>query len=186
MSLPVIEPLLPERSNLVPAWIRLHHCEPGTPRYEEDFWAFMMMCDLVSDHPQDAWLMILEILATDPSPRIMQNLSAGPLEDLLAMHGERFIFRVEEEARRDPVFRKLLGGVWQNSMTVPVWSRVQAVWDRKGWDGIPEESDENSQHRLEVDRPKPGTDRAGVAKPDRFPGRTGPPEAPLSRRDGSD
>ena len=65
-------------------------------------------------------------------------LSAGPLEDLLAYHGHLIIDRVEAEARRKPLFAKLLGGVWQNIMPDDIWTRVQAVWDRRGWDGIPE------------------------------------------------
>ncbi|HUV96794.1 MAG TPA: hypothetical protein VMV98_04925, partial [Acidobacteriaceae bacterium] len=59
-------------------------------------------------------------------------------EDLLAKHCEIFIDRVEAEARKDPRFAKLLGGVWQNKMSDAVWKRVQAAWDRRGWDGIPE------------------------------------------------
>jgi hypothetical protein len=65
-------------------------------------------------------------------------LSAGPIEDLLAQHGDAFIDRVEIEARRDPSFAKVLGGVWQNSMSDEVWKRLQTVWDRKGWDDLPE------------------------------------------------
>ena len=56
----------------------------------------------------------------------------------MAKNGERFINRVEAEARKNPMFAKLLGGVWKNRMTDDIWLRVQAVWDRRGWDGIPE------------------------------------------------
>jgi hypothetical protein len=64
----------------------------------------------------------------DQSQAIKQVLSAGPIEDLLAKHGETFINRVEAETRKDPLFAKVLGGVWQNSMGDAVWKRVQAVW----------------------------------------------------------
>jgi hypothetical protein len=63
-------------------------------------------------------------------------LSAGPIEYLLAKHGEQFIKRVEKETKADPFFARLLGGVWKNAMTDSVWSRLQAVCDRRGWDGI--------------------------------------------------
>jgi hypothetical protein len=69
----------------------------------------------------------------------MQGLSAGVIEDLLSRNGTEMIPLVEAEARSDPSFAKLLGGVWKNKMTDEVWSRLQAVWDRRGWDGIPEE-----------------------------------------------
>lgn len=26
---------------------------------------------------------------------------------------------------------------WQYAMSEAIWSRVQAVWDRRGWDGVP-------------------------------------------------
>ena len=56
--------------------------------------------DLLYEDPETLWLLILEIHHQDQSPRTQQVLSAGPLEDLLAMHGENFIDRCETEARR--------------------------------------------------------------------------------------
>lgn len=94
--------------------------------------------DLTFEEPEKLWLLILEIHHRDQSITIQQVLSAGPVEDLLAKHGDTFIERVEAEARRDPQFAKLLGGVWKNSMSDAIWNRLQAVWDRRGWDGIPE------------------------------------------------
>ena len=43
----------------------------------------------------------------------------------------------------DPLARKYPNagrerGVWQNTMPDEIWARIQAVWDRRGWDGIPE------------------------------------------------
>ena len=69
---------------------------------------------------------------------MQEVLAAGPIEDLLAKHGADFIDRVEAEARNDPNFAKVLGGVWKNEMPADVWARLQAVWDRKGWDSVPE------------------------------------------------
>ena len=40
------------------------------------------------------------------------------------------IGNVEREAKRDPSFAKMLGGVWKYQMTEEVWARLQAVWDR--------------------------------------------------------
>ena len=48
------------------------------------------------DQPEQAWEVILEILdKIDPQPsdKFFQLLAAGPLEDLLAHHGEEFIER---------------------------------------------------------------------------------------------
>ena len=94
--------------------------------------------DFTYVEPEKLWLLILEIHSRERSIAIQQILSAGPVEDLLAKHGESFIERVEAEARRDPQFAKLLGGVWKSTMSDSVWDRLQAVCDRRGWDGIPE------------------------------------------------
>ena len=95
--------------------------------------------DLVREEPEVAWHLVLAVLRLDASPEIQEVLSAGPLEDLLCKHGEFIISKVEHQANADPAFARLLGGVWQNSMSESVWSRVQAVWDRSGWDGTPEQ-----------------------------------------------
>ena len=126
------------RQQTADAWIRMTKAEPGSQVYEDNFWAFEVLDDLLSEDPEEGWLTILQILQQDQSPSIVENLSAGPLEDLLARHGSAFIDRIEAEAARNPAFAKLLGGVWQNRMTDDVWARVQAARDRRGWDGVPE------------------------------------------------
>ena len=67
-------------------------------------------------------------------------LASGPLERLLVVHGPSIIAQVEKEARRDPAFASLLAGVWKGRMSEEVWTRVRAVSDRSGWDGIPEKT----------------------------------------------
>jgi hypothetical protein len=87
---------------------------------------------------EELWQLIVKIHERDQSIAIQQVLSAGPIENLLSKFGDLYIDRVEEKARKDPSFAKLLGGVWQHTMTDEIWLRLQAVWDRRGWDGIPE------------------------------------------------
>ena len=90
----------------------------------------------VRKQPELAWQAIV---AATHDPRIVAHfdvLAAGPVEDLLSLHGPSFIDRVETEAQANPNFASLLGGVWRLNMTDEVWVRVQAVWDRRGWDGL--------------------------------------------------
>ena len=98
-------------------------------------WASEKMIDLALENPEELWDPILEILKRDPPTEVIEVLAAGPLEDYIAKLGERVIDRVEAQAAADPKFRSLLGGVWRNSMSDGVWARVQACWDRSGWDG---------------------------------------------------
>jgi hypothetical protein len=92
----------------------------------------------VQDYPELAWQAILEALNQPRMEPYLGTLAAGPLEDLLSTHGANFIERVESEARANPRFAWLLGGVWQHKMSEELWGRVQSVWSRSGWDGAPQ------------------------------------------------
>jgi Family of unknown function (DUF6869) len=91
------------------------------------FWAFERLSDLVRDDPEDAWKVIEMIRRLDGADRVLANLGAGPLENLLVAHGDEFIDRIECLAKSDEQFRKLLGIVWQNKMSDAIWMRVKAV-----------------------------------------------------------
>jgi hypothetical protein len=122
---------------LAEAWIAYFQAERNSPDCFAAAWATDLY-DLEYHHPELLWSLILAIHERDRSARIQQVLSAGPVESLLALHGDKFIERVEAQAKADPAFAKLLGGVWQNRMPEAIWQRLQQVWDRRGWDGIPE------------------------------------------------
>jgi hypothetical protein len=74
--------------------------------------------------PEDAWQIVLAVLSQKPSDEVIGILAAGPLEDLIQDQGAKFIERIENEARKNPAFRRLLGGVWQSG-TPDVWARVE-------------------------------------------------------------
>jgi hypothetical protein len=40
-------------------------------------------------------------------------------------HGARIIGRIEDEARRNPAFKRALGGIWQRDMQHDIWLRIQ-------------------------------------------------------------
>ena len=122
---------------LADAWIAYWLAPKGSQEREATAWATDLY-ELEYDDPETLWQLILTIHSKDQSPRIQEVLSAGPVESLLDKHGERFIERVEVQARQDPMFARLLGGVWLNATTNSISLRVQRVWDRRGWDGIPE------------------------------------------------
>jgi hypothetical protein len=128
-----------ELNELARGWIAYWHDPKNEDTWEAWNRSSDYMDEAVESHPIEAWKMILAIHALDQSRQIQQVLSAGPIEDLLVKHGDEMIAIVEAEAGRDPTFAKVLGGVWKNRMTDEVWSRLQGVWDRRGWDGIPEE-----------------------------------------------
>ena len=120
---------------LVSDWLALQRAGKSAPEYKQLFWAHDRAWYLCDESPNEAWDFILAALAQDCSNTTMENLSAGPLEDLLAKHGSLMIERVELQSRQDPQFARLLGGVWRNAMSEDVWRRVQRAQDRRGWDG---------------------------------------------------
>lgn len=93
----------------------------------EPTWVFDAVSDLPREAPSLALDFVLEILTKDLTTHQLGVLAAGPLEDVLANHGLDIIERVEIEARRNPQFRYLLGGVWQNAMPDEAWKRVLAA-----------------------------------------------------------
>lgn len=89
---------------------------------------------LLRKEPAVAFRVIEEIhnVLVSSEPRDMQAwalLAAGPLEDLLAENGEAVIATAEALSKTDPEFRKLLSGVWQNSMSDELYARVQKASD---------------------------------------------------------
>lgn len=123
---------------LAEGWLSYWLAPENSPTRKSFSWVFDREYELVREESEAALSFILEVLRRNRSPQILEVLSAGPLEDLLAKHGERIIGAVEQEAKNNPSFATLLGGVWQNEMPNAIWARVQAVWDRRGWDGISE------------------------------------------------
>jgi hypothetical protein len=88
---------------------------------------------IATKHPNHAWQAILAVLKDPRAEPYLGVLAAGPLEDLLSSHGPEFITRIENEAKSNPKFSWLLGGVWQSDIPDNIWVRVQSVWDRTGW-----------------------------------------------------
>ncbi len=122
-----------ERERITAAWIAQTEAGDGTAQHEENFWAFGRLSEMTLEEPEDgadpeeAWLIILAIKEQAISEDAIALLAAGPMEDLLAHHGNAFIERVEAEARRNPRFNNLLGGVWRSSISEDVWRRVEAA-----------------------------------------------------------
>ena len=77
--------------------------------------------------PEKLWAIILRVHALTNDPEVLAVLSAGLLEDLLAQFPYQSIDWVEEQARKDPRFKKLLRGVWQNLMPDEIWERLQKL-----------------------------------------------------------
>lgn len=122
-----------ELNRVVDAWIEAHEAEQGTSDHERNWWAVSQVMDWSLNGEADRlWAFILAAYSRNLSDRVVSVLAAGPLEDLLAKHGPKFIERVEQLARQDEKFNFLLGGVWQNDMSDEVWNRIKSA-RRAAW-----------------------------------------------------
>jgi hypothetical protein len=116
-----------DMDKLVKGWIALQYSEAGSQAHKDDLWAFTTLSDLCERSPDLCWEAIGEIRRTDGSDKILANLAAGPLEDLLVQHGHKYIDAIERLAGHDEQFRKMLGAVWQNDIADDVWVRLKRV-----------------------------------------------------------
>jgi hypothetical protein len=115
-------------NNLAESWIAGQDCEPDTPEYKDNWWAIEQIIDWSLEGEDELlWQFILITYRRDMSDRVAAVFAAGPLEDLLAKHGQKYIDRIEKLALEDEKFNMLLGGVWHNTMTSEVWNRVQTA-----------------------------------------------------------
>ena len=112
---------------LIKAWITVSQSEDGSPEYQSNFWSSECLFKLVDENPEEAWIVIDAIRHATDDNKVLGHLAASHLEDLLATHGEKFIDRFEELAKKDEDFRRLLGGAWQNQMPDELWKRVKAI-----------------------------------------------------------
>jgi hypothetical protein len=115
-----------EMNRIAEAWIQLYRVPEDAPERENSFWSHERLRELVEEDTEAAW-HVIQVIRREGSDVVLSNLASGPLEELLAAHGDRFIDRVEDLAGRDAQFRKLLGATWQNSIPCDVWERIKAV-----------------------------------------------------------
>lgn len=122
-----------ETKNLVDAWIKISTAlctfrDPNSNVEEANYWAFERLDDLVKNDPEKAWPLILEIRNATNDSKVLAQLAAGPLEDLINSSGDSFIDRIEALAKVDQDFRRLIGGIWpRRDLSEELLLRLKAV-----------------------------------------------------------
>jgi hypothetical protein len=84
---------------------------------------------MVIDHGNaDEALELTCALVTEAPLDVLNYVAAGPVEDLLCIHGPKVVDRILIEARSSPEMRIALHGVWgENRMDPSVWKKLQAA-----------------------------------------------------------
>lgn len=119
-------------------YANMYNWEPDgvLKKNDANFWAVEKLSDLVRSTPEVALNLILKILETTTNNEVLDNLSAGPLEDLILLHGDAMINQIEFHAINDERFQDLLNGVWMVGSPL-VWERI--VKCRSATDGRSDE-----------------------------------------------
>jgi hypothetical protein len=113
-------------NELIDAWIAYYDA-PKSREREKFEWAAQAVLAWSGRSSGDSemlWQFIMAAYKRDLSDLVLANLAAGPVEDLIANFGAKYIDRIEELARQDPRFNQLLGGVWKRGGPGDIWDRV--------------------------------------------------------------
>lgn len=112
-----------EFHNWVEAYIEIYSGKEEFDEFHPQYWAIEKFADLEADSPEICWAAILIIQRKNPDERVIANLAAGPLEELVELHGDDFIERIEKEARSSSQFRNLLNLLWETT-DEELWKRI--------------------------------------------------------------
>lgn len=113
--------------DLATAWINFCYASEESAEKENGFWAFDEVVSLTELHPQGALSLISLVIELDHSEKIVANLGAGPLEDLLVYHGDSCINKVVQKINEDENWKRVAQNVWQNAMSDRVWQQLQGA-----------------------------------------------------------
>jgi hypothetical protein len=92
-------------------WIAMQRLPESSQERNTKFWAFERLSDLVQENPEEAWNVIEAMRRLDGADSILANIAAGPLEDLLVRHGDKFIDRFDPGAGRSTISETARRGV---------------------------------------------------------------------------
>jgi hypothetical protein len=115
------------RNGFVQSWLTIQDTLAGSEPYEQNFWAHDELADLCESKPQDAWEVIVALVEAANSEPLLEAIGAGPLQDLMALHGEDYIARVEQEAAGNARFRRAMAGAWLDADDTPVWAMFYEI-----------------------------------------------------------
>lgn len=107
----------------VSAYISVYESDDPIGEEHPCYWAIEKFADLEADSPELCWQAITEIVEQKPSQRVLANLAAGPLEELVELHGPEYIESIEKQAQTNPDFRILLRELWETTNGA-IWSRI--------------------------------------------------------------
>jgi hypothetical protein len=96
-----------ELEALIDAWTA-YYDDPTGPNRDKHRWASYEVMSWAETNPELLWLFISSAYKRDLSDKVLGNLAAGPLEDLIEHSGAEYKDRIEDLAIKDERFNDLI------------------------------------------------------------------------------
>ncbi|MBL4573121.1 MAG: hypothetical protein JKY86_08615 [Gammaproteobacteria bacterium] len=112
-----------ELNEWVNAYIEVHESKNSSNENHPCYWSIEKFADMEMDHPDISWAAMLQIISLTTSDRVIHSLAAGPLEELVELHGVEYIDEIEKAAQTNLNFRLLLRELIETT-DKNIWSRV--------------------------------------------------------------
>jgi len=112
-----------ELNEWVDAYIEVHESGNSSNEHHACYWAIEKFADMEMHHPDLNWAAMLQIISKTTSDVVIQNLAEGPLEELVELHGEEYIDKIEKVAQSNLDFRLLLRELIETT-DKEIWTRI--------------------------------------------------------------
>ncbi|MEW8139520.1 MAG: DUF6869 domain-containing protein [Candidatus Thiodiazotropha endolucinida] len=109
------------------SWVAMHLAGSGTKVYEENFWSYEKLDDLVHKDPLRALEIIKAIIMVNSSELILSNLGAGPIENLMCYNDAAVIDDIQIEAEANLLFKKAMSSTWLDSSDTKYLERFYKI-----------------------------------------------------------
>lgn len=96
------------------AYIKAQSAGPVS-REDANWWAIRKFDEAADLEPELCWTAILAVLRKSPNDNVVAAIGAGPLEDLIQLHGPDFVEVIAAEAEHNPSLGAALQKVWLES-----------------------------------------------------------------------
>lgn len=110
------------------AYLRAGVGDDPAPDDHPDAWTWEVFFELTQNHPALGLAATRAALAACETADDVALVAAGPLEDLVVLHGAALIDEIEAWAAAAPRFSYALTGVWPQDLKGSLlWARVEAA-----------------------------------------------------------
>lgn len=107
----------------VDAYIEVHESGNASNENHPCYWAIEKFADMEMEHPDLNWAAMLQVISLSTAADVIAHLAAGPLEELVELHGVEYIDRIETTAQSNLNFRVLLRELIETT-DKNIWSRI--------------------------------------------------------------